>query len=336
MMKRTKKLDKTQLFLIVIILVYCTIVAIRNPLFLSPNTLFNLIRSSAGTTILAMGVLMVMISGGIDVSFPAVAIFGGYASLRICMAFGIESMLLTFLISIGIAILLGVINALLINLLKLEPFIITLSTTNIFFGVMTLMIGTKNVGASAIPPQFTKLGAFKLFTMDNGHGGTIGLSAFIIPVILVVLATWFILHKTMIGKGIFALGCNVEAARRAGFNVFWLRIFIYSYVGILAGIMGIIYIASTNSCNPVTLVGTEMSVIACVVIGGASVTGGYGTIFGTLLGVVLYFLFNQTLIYLGLSASWQNFFMGMVLLFSIITTSYQRRLSNRRNFIYTE
>lgn len=335
-MKHFKKLEKTQQFLIAIILVYCVIVAFRNPLFLSPNTIFNMVRSSAGTTILAMGVLMVMISGGIDVSFPAVAIFGGYASLRICMAYGIESMAVTFLISIGIAVALGVINALLINLLKLEPFIITLSTANIFFGVMTLLIGTKNVGASTIPVQFTTLGSAKLFTMDNGHGGTIGLSVFIIPVALAIIATWFILHKTMIGKGIFALGCNVEAARRAGFNVFWLRVFIYAYVGVLAGIMGIIYIATTNSCNPVTLVGTEMSVIACVVIGGASVTGGYGTIFGTLLGVVLCTLFNQTLIYLGLSASWQNFFMGLVLLFSIVTTSYQRRVNNRKNFIYTE
>ena len=100
--------------------------------------------------------------------------------------------------------------------------------------------------------------------------------------------------------------------------------------------MGIIYIAGTNSVNPVSLVGTEMSVIACVVIGGASPSGGYGKIFGTLLGVILYYLFNQTLIYLGLSSSWQDFFMGIVLLFSIMTTSYQRRVRNRKNFIYTE
>ena len=106
--------------------------------------------------------------------------------------------------------------------------------------------------------------------------------------------------------------------------------------GFLAGIMGVIYIAGTNSVNPVSLVGTEMSVIACVVIGGAAPSGGYGKIFGTILGVILYYLFNQTLIYLGLSASWQDFFMGIVLLFSIISTSYQRRLKDRKNFIFTE
>lgn len=335
-MKILKKIDKTQRFLMAIIIVYCVVVAMRNPAFLSLSTLFNLVRSAAGTTILAMGVLVIMISGGIDVSFPAIAIFGGYTSLRICMAYGIESLFAAFAMSVAIGILLGFVNAMLINLLKLEPFIITLSTASVFFGLMTILVGTENVGASALPPQFRALSSAKIFTTTNQYGGTIGLSVFIIPVILCVLATWFILHKTLIGKGIFAMGCNNEAARRAGFRVNLLRYFIYGYAGFLGGIMGVIYIAGTNSVNPVSLVGTEMSVIACVVIGGASPQGGYGRIFGTLLGVILYFLFNQTLIYLGLSSSWQDFFMGIVLLFSIITTSYQRRIRNRQNFIYTE
>lgn len=335
-MKALKKIDKTQRFLLIIIVVYCIIVASRNSAFLSVATLFNLVRSSAGTTILAMGVLMVMISGGIDVSFPAIAIFGGYGSLRMCMALGIKSLIVAFLISIAIGIILGIGNALLINLLKLEPFIITLATASVYFGLMTIMIGTKNVGASDLPEQFRAFSSAKLITTTNQYGGTIGLSAFFIPVVLCVVMTWFILRRTLIGKGIFAMGCNNEAARRAGFNVNLLRIFIYGYAGLLGGVMGIVYIAGTNSVNPISLVGTEMSVIACVVIGGASPSGGYGTIFGTLLGVILYYLFNQTLVYLGLSASWQDFFMGIVLLFSIMTTSYQRRVRNRKNFIYTE
>ncbi len=335
-MKVLKKIDKTQRFLIAIIVVYCIIVTTRNSAFLSLPTLFNLIRSSAGTTILSMGVLVVMISGGIDVSFPAIAIFGGYTSLKICMAYNISSLTVAFAISIAIGIVLGIGNAILINILKLEPFIITLSTASVYFGLMTILVGTKNVGASALPEQFRALSSAKIITTTNQYGGTIGLSVFLIPVVICVVLTWFILHKTLIGKGIFAMGCNNESARRAGFNVNMIRVFIYGYAGFLGGVMGIIYIAGTNSVNPVSLVGTEMSVIACVVIGGASPSGGYGTIFGTLLGVLLYYLFNQTLIYLGLSASWQDFFMGIVLLFSIMTTSYQQRVQNRKNFIYTE
>lgn len=335
-MKLIKKIDKTQRYLLTIIIVYSAIVAFKSPNFLSLSTLFNLVRSSAGTTILAMGVLMVMISGGIDVSFPAIAIFGGYASLRACMAFGITSLAIAFAISIAIGIVLGIGNALLINLLKLEPFIITLAMASVYFGLMTILIGTSNVGASNLPEQFRNFSSMKLLTTTNQYGGVIGLSAFIIPVAISVILTWFILHRTLIGKGIFAMGCSNEAARRAGFNVNLLRIFIFGYAGALGGIMGIVYIAGTNSVNPVSLVGTEMSVIACVVIGGASPSGGYGTIFGTILGVILYYLFNQTLVYLGLSAAWQDFFMGIILLFSIMSTSYQRRIHNRKNFIYTE
>ena len=335
-MKALKKIDRTQRFLLIIIVIYCIIVATRNASFLSLSTLFALLRSSAGTAILSMGVLMVMISGGIDVSFPAIAIFGGYASLRACMAFGITNMFVTFLISISIGIVLGIGNALLINLLKLEPFIITLSTASVYFGLMTILIGTKNVGASLLPPQFRTLSSMKLITTSNEYGCTIGLSVFIIPVAICIFLTWFILRKTLIGKGIFAMGCNNEAARRAGFNVNLLRIFIFGFAGFLSGVMGVIYIAGTNSVNPVSLVGTEMSVIACVVIGGAAPSGGYGTIFGTILGVILYYLFNQTLVYLGLSASWQEFFMGIILLISLISTSWQRRIQNRKNFIYTE
>ena len=236
-MKIWKKIDKTQQFLCVIILVYMVVVSMRNAQFLTLTTLFNMVRSSAGTTILAMGVLVIMIAGGIDVSFPAIAIFGGYTSLRLCMAYGIESLVVTFAISILIGVVLGVINALLINMLKLEPFIITLSTASVYFGLMTILVGTKNVGASDLPAQFKMLSSAKLITTTNAYGGTIGLSVFIIPVVLCVVATWFLLNKTLIGKGIFAMGCNNEAARRAGFNVNLLRIFIFGYSGVLAGRM---------------------------------------------------------------------------------------------------
>ncbi len=99
-MKIWKKIDKTQQFLCVIILVYMVVVSMRNAQFLTLTTLFNMVRSSAGTTILAMGVLVIMIAGGIDVSFPAIAIFGGYTSLRLCMAYGIESLVVTFAIDL--------------------------------------------------------------------------------------------------------------------------------------------------------------------------------------------------------------------------------------------
>ncbi len=187
-----------------------------------------------------------------------------------------------------------------------------------------------------LPSAFSDFGAKKVFSTLNADGAAIGLSVFIIPVVLVMLATWFILKKTMIGKGIFAMGCSDESAKRAGFNTFILHLFIYSFVGLLAGVMGIVFVADCNTCNPISLVGTELSVIAAVVIGGAKVTGGQGTIFGTTLGVLVMYLFNSTLVFLGFSSSWNNFFIGIILLISIVVTSYQERVKNRKIFIFTE
>lgn len=330
------KIDKTQKFLIVIIILYCIIVAIVNPAFLSLETVFDMLRSASGTFILAMGILIVMISGGIDVSSTAIAIFGGYTATRVIIELGINNIVPAFLISIGIGILLGIINAMLIHLLKLEPFIITLGTSSVFHGLMTILVGTENIGAAKLPTAFTNFGTMKLFTMSAPSGGKMGLTIFFVPVAIIIVLTWFILRKTLIGKGIFAMGCNNESAKRAGFNLLFLRMFIYAYVGALAGLMGIIYVANVNTCNPISLVGTEMSVIAAVVIGGAKTSGGQGTILGTVLGVIIFSLFNSTLVFLGFSSSWNDLFVGVVLLFSIVVTSYQERLNNRKNFIYTE
>lgn len=331
-----KKFTRTEKLLLVIVVVYCVIVTIKNPAFLSFETLFDMIRSASGTMILAMGVLVVIIAGGIDVSFTAIAIFGGYTATKVLIALEIDNLAIALAISCGIGLVLGLFNAIAVHLLDLEPFIITLGTSSIFHGITTTFIGTQNIGAKYIPTSITRFGSFKLFGLTDEYGAVIGLSGFIIPVVLVAFITWFILYKTMIGKGIFAIGCSKESAKRAGFNILLIHIFIYCFVGVLSGIMGIIYIAEVNACNPVTLVGTELMVIASVVIGGAKLTGGQGTIFGTILGVLVIFLLNSTLIFLGFSSSWNNLFVGIILLVSIIMTSYQERVKNRKSFIFTE
>lgn len=326
----------TEKFLVILITVYCIVVTGVNLNFLQPATVFDMIKSSAGAMVVAMGLLLVIISGGIDVSFTAIAISGGYIAVRLMMATGINNIAFGFLIACTVGLLLGLINAVIIHLTKLEPFIITLGTSSLFHGMLTTFIGTKNVGSVDIPSAITHFGELKLFKMQDSYGGVMGLSVFFVIVVLVILLTWFILYKTMLGRSIFALGCSTEAAKRAGFNIWGTHLFIYGYMGVLSGIMGIIYIAEVNACNPVTLVGTELMVIAAVIIGGARVSGGKGTIFGTILGITIMYIMNTTLIFLGFKSSWNNLFLGFVLLLSIVITSYQERRKNRRLFIFTE
>lgn len=336
-MKRFKKiLGRNETYLAAIIIIYSVVVSIVNPAFLSFENFFDMLRASSGTMILAMGVLVVLLSGGIDVSFTAIAIAGGYVAARLMLTWKIDNLAFAFLISCGLGVLLGAVNALIIHYFKLPTLIATLGTSSVFFGLMTTFVGTRSINAGQMPKSLLSFGASRFFSVVSPTGNTYGLSVFIVPVVLGMCITWFILYRTMLGRGIFALGNSQEATVRAGLNLFRIRLFTYSYVGLLAGAMGIIFVSEVRWVNPVSLVGTELAVIAATVIGGAKLTGGEGTILGTVLGVTITHLLRSTLIFLGLSSSWNDFFTGIILLVSISVTSYQARLKRRRNLTFTE
>lgn len=330
-----KKIDSFQRMLLLIIIIYSVFVGIKNPGFLQIQTVFDIAKTSSTTMIVAMGLLVVMISGGIDVSFMAIALFGSYTSLYIMIQTGISSLAFAFIVSMLIGVVLGLINAVLINWLKLPPFIITLGTQNLFHGIMTTFISDKSFGSGVLPECMHSFGQGTIFKIATANGST-GLTVSIIPVLLAGLATYFILRKTMIGRGIVAIGNDEESARRAGFNPFRIRLFVYAYSGALAGMMGIVYAAQVNALYPNKMVGDELTVVAAVVIGGTKITGGQGKIFGAVLGVLITYLLNSTLIMIGLSSSWNNLFVGAILVIAVALTSYQERVKNRKHLIFTE
>lgn len=331
----TKKIDPFQRMLLIIIVVYSVFVTIKNPGFFQIQTVFDIIKTSSTTMIVAMGLLVVMISGGIDVSFMAIALFGSYTSLYIMIQTGINNLAFAFAVSMAIGVVLGLVNAVLISWLKLPPFIITLGTQNLFHGIMTTFISDKSFGSGVLPECLHKFGQGTLFKVTTANGST-GLTVSLIPVLIAGLATYFILRKTMIGRGIVAIGNDEESARRAGFNPFKIRLFVYAYSGALAGMMGIVYAAQVNALYPNKMVGDELMVVAAVVIGGTKITGGQGKIFGAVLGVLITYLLNSTLIMIGLSSSWNNLFVGAILVIAVAITSYQERVKNRKHLIFTE
>ena len=332
---RRKPVSGTEAILMAIIAAYSVMVAAVNPAFLSFETVFDIIRSSSSTLIVAMGLLVVMLSGGIDVSFMSVALFGGYVSTYLMIRNGVDNLVFALTVSVAIGTGLGLVNALLIHWLKLPPFIITLGTQNVFHGVMTTFISNKTFGAGVLPPSLSRFGSSTLFQL-NTQMGVMGLTTAIIPVVLVVALTWFLINRTMIGRGVMALGNSEESAIRAGFRPLTIRLFTYAYIGALAGLMGVVYIAQVNAAYPNKLVGDELMVIAGAVIGGTKATGGQGKILGVILGTAVIYLLNSTLIFLGLSSSWNDLFVGALLVASVAVTSYQNRVRNSRNLIFTE
>ncbi len=330
----SKIFKRHETYLLLILIAYSVLVTSVNRSFLTFENLFDILRSSAGMGILAMGVLVVLLSGGIDVSFTAVAISGGYIAVKVVMASGIDNLAFAFLISCTIGILLGAINGCIISVFKLPTLIATLGTLSVFFGALTTFVGTRSVNAREMPKCFIRFGSAKLLQLTNARGHIYGLSFFVIPLVLVVLLTWFILKYTMLGRGIYAIGNSEESAVRAGFHVTKIIFFVYCYVGLLAGIMGVVYVSEVRWVNPVDLVGQELTVIAAVVIGGAKLAGGSGTIWGTILGVAIIRVLHSTLVFLGLSSSWNDLFVGCIIIMSVGITSYQYKLDNKKRLSF--
>ena len=142
------------------------------------------------------------------------------------------------------------------------------------------------------------------------------------------------MNHTSLGHSIYAIGNSEEFARRAGLPVLGIKLFIYPLMGVLAAIMAIISFANLKFVDPTSIMGTELTVIAAVVIGGTRITGGYGTLFGTFLGVALTQLLNNTLVFLGLKSSWNNLFIGGVMIAAVVAIYYGEKLRNRKNMSF--
>jgi len=276
-------------------------------------------------------VFVVLLSGGIDVSFTAVAIAGQYIAVNTLIATGIDNLLLAFAVSCAVGMALGAINAVFISVLNLPTLITTLGTLSLFHGALLEFVGTKSINTGGLPNCFKTFSSLNILSFTRADGTTYGLSVFVLFFIAVVLISWVILRFSVLGRGIYAIGGNFTAAKRSGLNIHLIQFFIYMYVGFLAGIMGVMHLSLIRYSNPNYIVGTELSVIAAVVIGGARITGGTGSIIGTILGVVMIVILEKNLVLIGLSSYWQQFFIGLIIIVGVSVTYIQNRIRSGRS-----
>lgn len=311
------------------IVIFSIVTGLSDPSFFTIANLFDLLRASIVIGIFAVGVLVVLISGGIDVSFTAVAAFSMYTTTLYLTTSGFQGhWLLVFAISAGIGIGLGLINAVFIGLFKLPTLIVTLGTLSLFRGFLLAFIDSRLI--SNLPASMREFSRTNLFRTVSDDGVISSLPIAFLFLVGVVLITWFILKYTMLGRAIYAMGGSPVGAERAGFNTRNLKFFIYGYVGALAGLGGIIHASMARVANPFDLVGLELTVIAAVVLGGARLTGGHGTILGTLLGVALIVVISNSLIVLGIPSTWQRVAIGLLILVGTGLPAYQALRSQRQ------
>ena len=246
--------NETLVFLVVV--GFCALTTAVDSAFFSVPTLFDLLRNSIVLGIFAIGVLVVLVSGGIDVSFTAIAAFSMYSTTLMLVKFGLDvPWYAIFVMSVVIGTGLGLINAVFIAGFRLPTLIVTLGTLSVFRGFLLTFVGSQLI--SNVPASMRNFSRMFMIRGTNSEGYFFSLPWAFVALVLVVVGTWFLLHRTLLGRQIYAIGGSTESARRIGVNVRGVQIFVYAYVGGLAGLAGIIHASLARVANPFDLDGLD-------------------------------------------------------------------------------
>lgn len=318
--KNIKKSAKEQLFILQTysLLFICIgmgiLLTLRTPNFLTVNNLRNVALQVAVNGILATGMTMVIITGGIDLSVGSVLALAGVIAGRVFAVYPNIPIIFPIVVAIIIGLLAGVINAIFITYGKMPPFIVTLAMMGICRGLA--LIFTAGYPIWNLPQSYITIGNGRLF-------GIVPIP-FILMSIIMIIASWF-LKYTILGRNIYAIGSNIEAARLSGINAKKTLLYIYSIMGLLAAIAGIVLSARMRIAEPMAGDGYELDAITAVVIGGTSMSGGEGSIWGTFLGVIIMGIIRNGLILLDVSAFWQKVAIGCILLIAVLIDSLRKK-----------
>lgn len=287
------------------------VLSIASPYFLTATNLSSVIRQTAVINIMALGMTLVIVSGGIDLSVGSILAFSGVIGTMTMVGTG--SVPLGIGAGIACGTLWGCANGLMISMLRIPPFIVTLGTLGIVRGLTLVISG--GLPVVGLPKEHGFLGE-----------GTIGPAPFVLVVLVVcAVLTHFALHGTKLGRYTYAIGSNEAAAVYAGIPVARYKVAIYAICGLLTGLAGMIETSRLMTGQPTAGVSYELQVIAAVVIGGGSLTGGAGTVIGTLIGAFIMGLLSNGSDLLGVNPYWQQVIIGAIIILAVALDEARKR-----------
>ena len=291
--------------------------------FLNPQQFFNLFNNNAYLIVIACGLTIVMITGGIDISVGGTIALITMTTVVVMEDFG-GGILSSILISLGIGLVMGLVQGYFIAYLKIQPFIVTLAGMFFTRGMTTIVSKVPRTAANAAFVALKDHYIYIPFIGIHKHGNWIPsyIEIGAIISIVVLVALWATLRWTRLGRNLYAVGGNSESALMLGINVQRTQFISYILCGILAGIGGFVYLTHTGAGNASNASGAEMQAIASSIIGGTLLSGGVGSVIGTLFGVLSLKTINIIVIASGLREPyWQSITTGLMLAFFIVLQS---------------
>lgn len=288
------------------LLIIVIILTILNPSFATASNILNVLRQVSISALIAFGMTFIILTGGIDLSVGSTLALTGAVAASM-LASGMDPTL-TMFVALLLGTILGAINGIIIAKGKVAPFIATLATMTIYRGLTLVYTEGRPISGLGDSISFQMLGKGYFFGIP-------------VPVVTTAIAfgvLYFILHKTTFGRRVYAIGGNEDASRLSGINVDRVKIAVYSLTGMLAALSALILTSRLNSAQPTAGTSYELDAIAAVVLGGTSLTGGRGWIFGTLVGALIIGVLNNGLNLIGVSSFFQQVVKGAVILIAVL------------------
>ncbi|MDO4649075.1 MAG: ABC transporter permease [Eubacteriales bacterium] len=314
-LKGIKQYFMENLGIIIALLVICIFLAVfpkTSSIFLTQKNIFNVLRQIAPNVFLACGMLMVIILGGIDLSVGMVIALSGCFAAGCVSRYGLP-IPVAIIIGILVGMIVGMFNGIWVAKTTIPPFIVTLASMNISKGLAQVYTGGSPV--RVVNDEWQFLGA--------GYVGPVPVPVILMAIVLILTA--IILNMTQLGRHIYAVGGNLQAAKFSGINTSRVKFLVHTYSGIMAGLAGVVWASRMYSGQPTAGEGAEMDAIAAVVVGGTSMAGGSGKIGGMIIGAIIIGVLNNGLNLMNVNTSWQYCVKGLVILLAVFTDYIRNR-----------
>jgi ribose transport system permease protein/L-arabinose transport system permease protein len=311
------------LSLLIALALLVALIAVQSDAFFTGRNLFNIAQNMAVVGLVAVGMTMVIVSAGLDISAGSIAGCAGVVCALIVTTAGTVAGGVAGGVMMGMA--LGLVNAAIINYLRVNPVVATLATLSAFRGV-AFLIAPDGKPVGVLDPTFALLGSGRVLQWGDFPGVPI---AFAIMAVAVV-AGHFMMSSTVFGRSIYSMGGNPAAARLAGIDLNRMRLAIYTIAGGLSGLAGVILVARTSSGQPQAGERLELEAITAVFLGGALLAGGKGTVAGTMLAVLLLAVLSNGMNLLGIQTFYQLVAKGLLLVVAVAIGQWRMAVAERR------